>query len=383
MHLGIDVGGTNTDAVLMDRGEAVASVKRPTTSDVTSGIVDAIAALGEAHPFDLGAVAAVAIGTTHFTNAVVQAKGLAPTAAIRLGLPASAGVPPLTKWPARLRSAVGDHVFLCHGGHEFDGREISALDRGELRQVAGTIAARGITSAAISSIFSPVNQDCELAAAEILQAEVPGLRISLSHEIGRVGLLERENATVINASLLPVAESTTRAFSEALARVGIDAPLYLSQNDGTLMDVDYVRRYPVATFAAGPTNSMRGAALLSGLADCIVVDVGGTTADVGAVVHGFPRPATTAVDIAGVRTNFRMPDVVSVGIGGGSIVRWDGAAMRSGRKAPGTNCTRAHGFSAARRSPRRTSRSRAGCRRSATRHWSRTCRRSRCGRRST
>ncbi|MGH8881595.1 MAG: hydantoinase/oxoprolinase family protein, partial [Stackebrandtia sp.] len=293
------------------------------TVDVTSGIVAAITSLRAAHPFDTAAVAAVAIGTTHFTNTVVQARGLAPTAAIRLGLPASAGVPPLTRWPERLRSAVGDNVFLCHGGHEFDGRQISALDRDELRRVAETIADQGILSAALSSVFSPVNQDCELAAAQILQDEVAGLRISLSHEIGRVGLLERENATIINASLLPVAETAIAAFADAIARTGIDAPLYLSQNDGTLMDVDYVRRYPVATFAAGPTNSMRGAALLSGLDDCIVVDVGGTTADIGAVVNGFPRPATTAVDIAGVRTNFRMPDVVSVGIGGGSIVGWD------------------------------------------------------------
>ncbi|WP_020501391.1 hydantoinase/oxoprolinase family protein [Sciscionella marina] len=320
MHIGIDVGGTNTDAVLIHHGVVAASVKRPTTLDVTTGIVEAITGLSENVTFDLTGISAVAIGTTHFTNAVVQARGLAPTATIRLGLPASASVPPLTAWPARLRAAVGEHVFLCHGGHEFDGRQISELDRGELCRVAETIGERGITSAAISSIFSPVNRDDELAAAEVLVSQVPGLRISLSHEIGRIGLLERENATIINASLLPVADRTTEAFAVALTRAGIDAPLYLSQNDGTLMDIDYVRRYPVATFAAGPTNSMRGAAMLSGLNDCIVVDVGGTTADIGAVVNGFPRPATTAVDIAGVRTNFRMPDVVSIGIGGGSIV---------------------------------------------------------------
>jgi N-methylhydantoinase A/oxoprolinase/acetone carboxylase beta subunit len=86
------------------------------------------------------------------------------------------------------------------------------------------------------------------------------------------------------------------------------------------MDVEYARRYPVATFASGPTNSMRGAAFLSGLADCAVVDVGGTTTDVGIVTRGFPREAATEVDIGGVRSNFRMPDVLSVGIGGGSLV---------------------------------------------------------------
>ncbi len=91
------------------------------------------------------------------------------------------------------------------------------------------------------------------------------------------------------------------------------------------MTVDYAERYPVATFASGPTNSMRGAAFLSGLTDCAVVDIGGTTSDVGVLQHGFPREASVAVEIGGVRTNFRMPDVLSLGIGGGSHV--DGAEV--------------------------------------------------------
>jgi N-methylhydantoinase A/oxoprolinase/acetone carboxylase beta subunit len=108
-----------------------------------------------------------------------------------------------------------------------------------------------------------------------------------------------------------------------MAELGIPAPLYLTQNDGTLMSAAYAAQYPVLTFASGPTNSMRGAAFLSGLKDAMVVDVGGTTADVGALTHGFPREASVAVEIGGVRTNFRMPDVYSFGLGGGSLVRPD------------------------------------------------------------
>lgn len=335
MHIGIDVGGTNTDAVVMDGRRVVASVKAPTTEDVTGGITTALGTLLRTSGLDPAAVQAVAIGTTHFTNAVVQARGLATTAAVRLGLPAAAGVPPLTGWPSGLVRAIGGHAFLCHGGHEFDGREISPLDRDELCRVADELGRIGVTSAAVTSIFSPVSADMEIEAAAILTEALPGLVVSLSHEIGRIGLLERENATIINAALLPVAQTITAAFTEALVASRIDAPLYLSQNDGTLMDVSYVRRYPVATFAAGPTNSMRGAALMSGLDDCIVVDVGGTTSDVGAVQGGFPRPATTEVDIAGVRTNFRMPDVVSIGIGGGSIVTTDGGSVTVGPRSVG------------------------------------------------
>jgi N-methylhydantoinase A/oxoprolinase/acetone carboxylase beta subunit len=95
----------------------------------------------------------------------------------------------------------------------------------------------------------------------------------------------------------------------------------------------------VATFASGPTNSMRGAAFLSGLDDCAVVDIGGTTADVGMLQHGFPREAAVAVDIGGVRTNFRMPDVLSLGIGGGSLVR-EGAVPSVGPQSVGYELTR-------------------------------------------
>jgi N-methylhydantoinase A/oxoprolinase/acetone carboxylase beta subunit len=187
------------------------------------------------------------------------------------------------------------------------------------------MAAHGTRSVAISSVFSPVNTEFELRAAEILSAELgPDVAISLSHEIGRIGLLERENATVINAALRELATQIVDGLAASVAGHGISAPLYLSQNDGTLMDVDFARRYPVSTFASGPTNSMRGAALLSGLETCAVVDVGGTTSDVGVLTHGFPREATTEVSVAGVRTNFRMPDVLSIGIGGGSLVRQDG-----------------------------------------------------------
>jgi len=129
----------------------------------------------------------------------------------------------------------------------------------------------------------------------------------------------------MNACLRELAAQIVAAFRAALAEFGIDAPVYLSQNDGTLMAVDYAERYPVATFASGPTNSMRGAAFLSGLTDCAVVDIGGTTSDVGILQHGFPREAAVAVEIGGVRTNFRMPDVLSLGIGGGSHV--DGAEV--------------------------------------------------------
>jgi N-methylhydantoinase A/oxoprolinase/acetone carboxylase beta subunit len=321
VRIGIDVGGTNTDAVLVDARDVLAEAKTPTTPDVTGGILAALRALVESSGVAVSRVQAVMIGTTHFTNAVVEGRRLAATGVIRLGLPATEALPPMVGWPGLLRDALGGHVHLCHGGHEFDGRRISPVDRDELRLAATDFASKSVTTVAISSVFSPVNAEAEQEAAGVIAEELPGAAISLSHEIGRIGLLERENATIMNACLRELATNIVRAFHDALAELGIEAPVYLSQNDGTLMGVDYAERYPVATFASGPTNSMRGAAFLSGLADCAVVDIGGTTSDIGVLQHGFPREASVAVEIGGVRTNFRMPDVLSLGIGGGSHVK--------------------------------------------------------------
>jgi N-methylhydantoinase A/oxoprolinase/acetone carboxylase beta subunit len=98
-------------------------------------------------------------------------------------------------------------------------------------------------------------------------------------------------------------------------------PFFVTQNDGTLMNAEYAEEHPILTFASGPTNSMRGAAFLSGEGDAVIVDIGGTTTDVGVLVDGYPREAPAEVQVAGVRTSFRMPDVISIGLGGGSLVR--------------------------------------------------------------
>ncbi|MFQ5796343.1 MAG: hydantoinase/oxoprolinase N-terminal domain-containing protein [Candidatus Bipolaricaulia bacterium] len=320
MRIGIDVGGTNTDAVLMDGNQVVGEYKTPTTPDVTTGITAALNRILDQTGVPTDKIEAVMIGTTHFTNAVVERKRLMEVAAIRLGLPATECLPPMVDWPADLREVIGNHKYLCHGGHEFDGRLISPLDEQEIIEVAQDIKAKGLKSAAISSVFSPVNSEMENRAAEILQEEVPGITISLSHEIGRIGLLERENAAIMNACLRDLANRIVDSFRQALGDMKIDASFFISQNDGTLMSAEFAGQYPVLTFASGPTNSMRGAAFLSGVKDAMVVDLGGTTSDVGMLIHGFPREASVAVEIGGVRTNFRMPDVYSFGLGGGSIV---------------------------------------------------------------
>ena len=323
MRIGIDVGGTNTDAVLMDGHNVLGSVKTPTTANVTDGITDALGTLLRDSELAVDSVDGVMIGTTHFTNAVVERRHLTRTACIRLGLPATACLPPMVDWPRDLSEAVGGVMFMAHGGHEFDGREISPFDPGEVRNIAAQIRDEGIDVVAISSVFSPVNSQFEEDTAAIVREVIPDATITLSSSIGRIGLLERENAAIMNGCLQQLAHQTINGFRSALQEMKITAPFYISQNDGTLMAADFAAAYPVLTFASGPTNSMRGAAFLSGLRDAIVVDVGGTTTDIGVLRHGFPRVAALAVEIGGVRTNFRMPDTISIGLGGGSLIQGD------------------------------------------------------------
>ena len=217
--------------------------------------------------------------------------------------------------------AVGSTII--GGGFEYDGKELAPLDTEAAKAFFVDMKAKGVKSIAISCVFSTVRNDHEIEAAKLCR-EVMGedVHISISSEIGSMGLIERENATILNAALWQVAERFTEGFAKSLRDEGItNADVYLSQNDGTLMTMEHARRYPILTVACGPTNSIRGASYLSSLKDAIVVDVGGTTTDLGVIQNGFPRESSVAVTIGGVRTNFRMPDVISIGLGGGSIVR--------------------------------------------------------------
>jgi N-methylhydantoinase A/oxoprolinase/acetone carboxylase beta subunit len=335
MRIGVDVGGTNTDAALIAGREIVASVKCPTSPDIGNGIVDAVETLIEDAGVGVDSIRAVMIGTTQFTNAFVQRRDLTKVLAIRIGAPASRGIPPFSGWPQDVRDAVFGESALVRGGFNYDGQKIADFDADGIAEVAIRASKAGITQVAVSCIFSQLNDEQEVQAAEVIKRVTPGLEISLSSKLGRAGMLERENAAIMNASLRPLAEKVAAAFGDALKRLRLTCPWYVSQNDGTLMSAEQLRQHPVLTFAAGPTNSLRGAAWLTGRSDAVVVDIGGTTTDVGVLSKGFPRQSSVHVDVGGVRTNFRMPDILSIGLGGGSLVRVKGEDVSVGPQSVG------------------------------------------------
>lgn len=338
-RIGVDVGGTNTDAVIMDENLSIlATHKATTTADVVGGVTAAMQAVLADSGIVASSIGRVMLGTTHATNAVLERKGLGRVAAIRIGGPATKSVPPLVTWPMELRKVVSAGEAIIDGGFEFDGTEQVPFDAEGLRSFLTSLD-EAPDAFALTSIFAPVSDAHEQRAAEIVRELFPGASISLSGAIGSIGVLERENACVLNAALMSVAHSIVNGLAEATKSLGIEADVYFAQNDGTLMAMERVLQFPVLTIGSGPANSMRGAAHLSGLEEALVVDVGGTSTDIGVLASGFPRESAIPVEIGGVRTNFRMPDLLALALGGGTIVSDSDGEAKIGPESVGHQLT--------------------------------------------
>ncbi|WP_175821260.1 hydantoinase/oxoprolinase family protein [Burkholderia sp. BCC0419] len=336
LRVGIDVGGTNTDAVLMRGRSVVAALKQPTTASVGDGLAMAVRTLIAKSDVDPATIRAVMVGTTQFINAFLERRNLAKVATIRLSLPKTDGVPPMLAWSDDLRAAIGEHVYLAHGGAFFTGETYREIDRIELSEIAAEIRDKQIGSVAISANFAPIRPDIEQRAREMIREMLDeDVLITLSSDVGGIGLVERENAAIINACLRPFARTVINDMERAFRELGLNAPVYISQNDGTLISTSMAADFPIFTCSAGPTNSIRGAAFLTNIRDGLVVDVGGTTTDIGALVRGFPRETSGQNEIGGIRTNFRMPDSLSIAVGGGSLVRRVGGVTKIGPESVG------------------------------------------------
>ena len=320
--LGVDVGSTHTDAVIVDdNGNFISGAKTITTPDVTTGIINAMKLVLEKTKINRDDIAAVSFGTTHVLNAIIQRKGLGKVGVIRIGAPATRSVDPGIDWPEDLRkSVIAGHVIL-RGGHEYTGEPIVELDEEGVIKALNLFKNLGVDAIAVTSVFSIVNPEHEVFVQEKAREILPETLVVLSHEIGSVGLLERENATILNAAVLNVMQRAINALEKALQDLNLShAKMFFAQNDGTVASKEYIAKYPIFTVVAPISNSIRGAYVLTKIPNAIVADTGGTTTNIGVLRKGYPREALE-VEIAGVRTNIRAPDIVSIGLGGGSVVK--------------------------------------------------------------
>jgi len=343
LRVGFDVGGTFTDGVLMRGREVVAKAKSLTTSDVTGGIVNALDEILAKSQLDASRVTMVSLGTTHTTNAIIERRNLNRVGIFRLGAPATTAIPPLTGWPEDLKTAIGgpDVIHVVRGGSEYDGRDIVPLDKKAIETACRAMKGK-VDAVAITGVFSPIISDHEERAAAIVR-DVLGsnIHVTLSHRIATISLLERENSTILNAAVVSVMQRAVQSLKTAAAQRGISAPLFIVQNDGSVMSADYAVDYPIFTVASGPAASVRGAVYLSGIENGVVADIGGTSTDVAYIVNGFPRESSITVNIGGVKTNIRCPDLLSIALGGGTIVKHDGDNVTSlGPESVGYNLVR-------------------------------------------
>lgn len=343
LRIGVDVGGTNTDAVLLDldavhqpnRG-VLAFHKTPTTGpNVTDGIETAVGNVLQQAGSCVSDITCLIVGTTHFLNAVIERDihRLSKVAVIRLSRSYTKDIPPFSDFPPGLADLLHGYYGYVDGGLHIDGAQEAPINEEQVLRECEAIARLGIKAVVISGIFSPIDQHFhqEHRVRSIMQQRLRDVDIVCSSEVSNIGLLERENASILNASILKFARRTIRGFRAAMRRLGLDCTLFISQNDGTVIDSTSAAKLPIKTFSSGPTNSMRGAAYLGlgqlGLqgeerTSTIVIDVGGTTTDCGVLLpSGFPRAASAYVNVAGVTMNFPMPHLESIGLGGGSIIR--------------------------------------------------------------
>jgi N-methylhydantoinase A/oxoprolinase/acetone carboxylase beta subunit len=274
----------------------------------------------------------VTVGTTHFINAAIEhdARRLNKVAVIRLSKSFLREVPPFSDFPQGLAKIINGYVGYVDGGLHIDGSQESPIVESQVVARCAEIRALGLSSVVIAGVFSPIDEifQQEEQVRMIVSQELPNVEVICSHEVANIGFLERENASILNAAILKYAKRTVNGFRRAMRSLELTCPLFLTQNDGTLLDAAAAAKFPIRTFASGMTNSMRGAAYLAAhdtrKASAIVVDIGGTTSDVGVLLpSGLPRQASAFVTVAGVRMNYAMPHLHSIGLGGGTVVRED------------------------------------------------------------
>lgn len=335
--IGIDIGGTNTDIVLVNEiDEIVKSFKTATTSPLEIGVQTGLEMLFQDPELDKASILGIFVGTTHATNAIVEQKNLYQVGLIRIAGHNPKSLRPGFGWSEQLLANMFAGYETISGGFECDLKQISPFSKAEAKDAVLKLLDKGMESLAVIGVFSPISKEHELllkeAAKEVTSEDFP---ISLSHEIGGIGFIERENATILNAALKKTMKQGFQSLEKIKNAFGLTCPLFITQNDGSLIGLNEAIANPLLTISSGPTNSFIGASKLAGVSDAIIVDVGGTTTDIGMIQNGFPRRSMHNASIGGISLNFRMPDVLSIGIGGGSLITSSNGKFKVGPESCG------------------------------------------------
>lgn len=324
--LGIDTGGTFTDAVVLDnnapRASAiVASAKALTTRhDLAIGIGGAASAALEATSCNACDIKLVSLSTTLATNALVEGQG-GRVALIAIGFV------PADLERAGLADALGsDPLVVLPGGHTTHGAEQAPLDLSALKEQLDELV-EGVAGFAVAGYFAVRNPAHELAVRELLLSRTDR-PVTCSHELSaQLNGPKRALTTVLNARLIPMITRLINATMRTLDERGIDAPVMVVRGDGALVGADFASRRPIETILSGPAASLVGALWLTGEESAFVNDIGGTTSDVAVLENGRPRLDPAGAQVGAYRTMVEAVAMHTFGLGGDSQVRLGGTGL--------------------------------------------------------
>ena len=307
--LGLDTGGTNTDAVIleMETGRVLAKAKSPTThGDLSIGIRGALQGIGREA---LSEVSLVSLSSTLATNSVVEGRGCR-VALVCIGKDYGGTVPV-------------DRKVVVDGGHNGHGAEESSLDTDSVEVFLRSVVDE-VDAVAVNGLFAIRNPDHE-RTVKAMAREILGIPAVCGHELSAsLGFNERVSTCIMNARLMPVMEELIRSVRGVLSEFGLDIPIHIVRGNGSLMSEDMAREKPVETVLSGPSASLIGAMTMTGRRDAVVLDMGGTTTDIGVIRDGRPRLSSEGMTIGGRRTHIVAARISTSGIGGDSRILVNG-----------------------------------------------------------
>ena len=323
LSLGIDTGGTYTDAVIHDEARGViAKAKALTTRhDLSIGLGEAMDAVLAASGIAPGDIGLVSISTTLATNALVEGQGG------RIGL-FMIGFAENDLDRAGLRDALrGDPAIFIAGGHNAHGREMAQFDTDALERALAETQSQ-VSAYAVAGYFAVRNPEHEIAARDMIR-KTTQLPVTTSHELSaKLDGPRRALTTVLNARLISMIDRLIEAAENRMAKDGIDAPLMVVRGDGSLVASGFARARPIETILSGPAASLVGALHLAKAENAIVSDIGGTTTDIAILDKGRPRIDPQGATVGGFRTMVDAVAMRTFGLGGDSEVAIDDGALK-------------------------------------------------------
>ncbi len=318
--LGIDTGGTFTDAVIIDLDDnsVVAKRKSRTThEDLSIGLyrsVDAVFSSSDIRPSD---ISLVGISTTLATNSILEGNG-GEVGLILIG------------WNPMNAVNFGEkNQVIIKGGCDSSGRPLAAMSKDEVTQAIKKVS-EGVDAIAISGLFANMNPSQEKKVKELTQ-QLTGLPTVAGHELSAVlGIDLRAETAVLNARLISVVSKFFDDVERTFKEKGIDAPIMVYKGDGSVMTIEQARQYPVETILSGPAASSMGGKVLSDLDNCVIVDIGGTSTDIAIMEEGYPQIQFEGASVGKWRTRVKAVDMYTVALGGDSRISMDGSMFNIG-----------------------------------------------------